>query len=236
MSRRILSCRRLGAALLAGALVASGCAGRHEPSAPSRPHVTKLPDSRDWDPLADAAASHDELRPLIGAPTFDEVRAAAAGGPSRADGEQYAILVAQLLTDVRPKFRGEDVMRLVEAPEMNHTDRAYVVDDLDLQAELGWQRQIDTTADLWIRSRPSGPVGAPRSLDVEVLAFSVAPPADARSWISLRLDVVRHGGRWQLAAFVQGGASTTEDRHLTPEKNPIALPGTGWRRIPPAGP
>jgi hypothetical protein len=216
-------------------LLLAGCGHRGDRTPPpARATYKTQVDGRGWTPLSGAVPSADRLAPLAGEPTFAGVSSAAGAGPARRDAEQYALRVAQLLADVRPGFSGDDVLRLVEAPGLRRIDREFAVEDIDGQRRLGWQRHFDLTADMWIRSRPRGAAAAPERVDVEVLGYLASGPGRPGFWCDFDLGIVRYRQTWRVDAITQGGASLTAARHLTPRRNPVVLPGTGWRRVPPA--
>jgi hypothetical protein len=214
-------------------LVAAGCG--HHPSPGSRPTPSSnIPlDGPSWHPVP-GVPSVETPRPLEGEPSLRKVDAAAAAGSSRLAGEQYALDVAHLLTDVRPGLLGADAVGEVAASTMKPATHAFLVQDMDNQHKIGLGRHFDTSLDMWIRSRPSGPLEAPDRIAVEIAGDLEGGYGTFHAWYRMRLDVTDVEGAWRLESWSGGRSGPGAPANLTAAEQREFLPGPGWRRIPAA--
>ncbi|MFL6062566.1 MAG: hypothetical protein ACJ72E_15155 [Marmoricola sp.] len=223
--------------VLCSALV-SGCSSGHRAAEPHPTRTTYAPqaEGRTWVPLRGAAPATEVPTPPTAPPTLDALRAARGDGPTRLGAEQFAVVVEQALTDARPGLDGQDVVDVIAAPDLPEVDRRSTAGDIDSMNSLGWRRRLDEGTDTWIRSSTSGPATGPTHLVVEVAGYVVVGTEPEGSWEVVQLGILRHGASWQVDSIISGARTITTRRHLDPRTDELTLPGTGWRRIPPASP
>lgn len=226
--------RVLGGLLVAGLLI-SGCGASH----PTETHASK-PDAAQparnpsWAPLVTAAPASVEPAALQGLPGLHEVDAVARGGPSRVDGETFALHVAQLLLDVRSGISGERAVGAVASNSLAPAVRAYLVADIKNQLQLRTERALDTRRDIWLRSLPVGSADKPDVVKVEIVFDMVSAPLHFAHWMGHRYDVAREHGIWKLVGYSDASSGPMVGRNMTRSERLHFLTGPGWRRIPPA--
>ncbi len=194
--------------------------------------VPNRPDDPPWVPVVGQPDADPPPPALPSRPDPTRIGAIARLAHTRAGGERFALLVAQLYSDTRRSDPGPDALRPFLSPRMSEPIRRFVLDDVRAQRQLGTERHIDTTLEIWIRSQAVGERSSPARVNVELATSSVSRPLQVQSWYRDRYDVVWESGRWLLIDYSAGlfGPSTT--RNLTPAEQKEFLDGPGWRRIP----
>lgn len=233
------------AAAVAAVLALTGCS--HQATSPD-PLAGPIAHGQVREDLGSSPLPDPEYQPLEGAtvtttvptalgprPVAAAVAAAATNGRTRADGEEYALQVAQVLTDSRSVQRGREVIDAVASPEMAPALRRFLIQDAASQRALGSDRSYDTSLEMWLRSRvASGTSEAPTRIDVEVVGNLVSPPLAFHAWQLLRVDVLWEDDHWALVGYSGGRFGPHTATRMTPAQRRELLVGPGWRRIPPA--
>ncbi|MCW2854550.1 MAG: hypothetical protein JWR52_165 [Marmoricola sp.] len=190
------------------------------------------PDNPPWVPVHGQHSVDPPPTALIDRPDPIQVNAVARFAHTRAGGEKFALLVAQLYSDARHTDPGPGALAAVLSPQMSRSVRDFLIFDARTQRKIGTERHYDTALDMWIRSEAIGSVAAPGRVNVEVAANSISRPLGAQSWYRDRYDVVWESGRWRLVSYGGGVLGPDSDRNLTPAEQKTFLTGVGWRRIP----
>lgn len=183
-------------------------------------------------PMTDASDPGEVPPGLPAKPDQTQVADAARAGQSRADGERYALLVAQVLTDVRDDRPGHDVIQAVASPSMDAGLRAFLIQDASAQRGLHSGRHFDTSLEMWIRSAVTGPASTPGRVDLEVAGNITTAAFDYHAWLLQRVDVVWEGDHWALIGYSSGGFGPHTRQNLTAAERKAFLTGSGWRRVP----
>ncbi|MCW2785802.1 MAG: hypothetical protein JWP74_2319 [Marmoricola sp.] len=229
MSRHRLVAAVLGCALLVagGLLVVHGHA-----AGPSAPRATRTQDDPPWVPVNGTVGTGPVPSALPARPDLIQIDAVAHHAHTRTGGEQFALLVAQLITDTRAADPGPGALSRVESARMPRSVRDYLLHDAKDQRQIRSERHYDTGLDIWIRSEAVGPSPDPRRVDVEVAANLVSRPLQVQDWYRDRFDVAWESGGWRLINYSAGLFGPSSTQNLTPAEQRSFLTGVGWRRIP----
>lgn len=201
----------------------------HGPTYSARPGI---PEDPAWAPVPAQPNTEAPPSPLLPAPDPIQIDAVARYAHTRAGGEKFALLVAQLITDTRSTDPDAHVLAEFESGRMSAPTREFLTFEARTQRQGRSERHYDTTVDMWIRSEPIGQPDAPRRVNVEVAGNVVSGPHEVRSWYRDRLDVVWESGRWQLVSYSGGILGPDSATNLTSVEQKSFLDGPGWRRIP----
>ncbi|QCX26199.1 hypothetical protein [Nocardioides jishulii] len=156
----------------------------------------------------------------------------ARSGPSREEGEQFALLFAQAVIDSREDVDEQRLVDDLTADEMPEKACQHVLSRLPWMRELGWGQYVVPGTTAWIRSRADGDAAAPSRVEAQLVMtadfendpelFSVEGEPMV---VSVRVDVVRAGDVWLVADW--GGPDAAG---LDPGERPTKKwYGVGWR-------
>ncbi|KQY58583.1 hypothetical protein ASD11_02695 [Aeromicrobium sp. Root495] len=190
--------------------------------------LTAAPPPPPFEAVDDATEAEANPFSLVGMPSAESLRLASVGRPSRLDAERFALEVTNFSLDVRPLLENQDVLESVASPSLSRRATTFVVQDKAVQRDHATRRHLDDRIPMWIRSRPSGPTTTPREVAVEVAGVVEVPVLGSRTWVHVRVDVVRRDGGWRLADL------STTDRgaaDVTSLGRPPHLTGPGWREL-----
>ncbi len=226
--------RRIAATVGVLAVVGAVAIGfQHElPWGHSRhPDFPTRPDDPPWVPVV-GQADADLPPPLLPTPGPNRISEAARFAHTRAAGERFALLVAQLYSDARRSDPSPAALDAFLSPRMPEGIRRFLLSDVRAQRQLGTERHIDTTLEIWIRSQAVGTTAAPDRVNVEFASSSVSRPLGIQGWYRDRYDVVWESGRWQLISYSAGLFGPDTIHNLSTGEQKAFLTGPGWRRIP----
>lgn len=159
--------------------------------------------------------------------TLQDVKDVMAAAQTRAGGEAAARDIAKLLMDARNDYTGRSVLEAIAAPTLAESTRDYLIQDYELQRQLGAGRHYEFVNGAYYRSTELQQNGALR-VNLEISAELVAAGWRLRDWYVTRYDVVWVAGvGWRLVDFSDGHFSTRDEgdaKTLFPERD-------GWRPL-----
>ncbi|MCX6406614.1 MAG: hypothetical protein NTV28_06830 [Propionibacteriales bacterium] len=214
--------------------VVSACTsgeGGAEKDSTARPTEGEPFENPEWKPLDRGTPASRDPAPLSGAPSKKQLTATSQAGPTRSDAEEFALQFANFYLDVRPELNDEDIVDEFGARTIDPKVKTFIIEEKRGQRELGTGRKFDTSVPMWIRSLPDGPDEAPERVAVEIAGNGVAPGLDFRTWLKIRVDVVRTSSGWRVESLSTATDGPMSVKVLDADERRSYLTGAGWREL-----
>ncbi len=163
---------------------------------------------------------------------LDELVELARSGPSREQGEQFALRFAQAVMDSREQVDEQRLVDALMADEVPGAACEHVLTRLPSMRRIGWDVFVVPDFATWLRSRAEGDPDEPSRIELELIMvvdlerdpmlFGVPSTPSA---YRVRVDVVRVDDVWLVADW-QGPESGGFEHGEQPRDKPY---GAGWR-------